>query len=118
VATRMPTPLELTKGDALGTLEIDHRCHNKLCVNPDHLRAATHKPCTGRSSGQQATAGNGSRVPVSSAVFTLSGGMAGTRRRTPGRGGTIPQPARSSPWLGRYWARRPIEAVKTYLELR
>lgn len=24
-------------------LEIDHACNNKLCVNPSHLRAVTHK---------------------------------------------------------------------------
>jgi len=23
--------------------EVDHRCHNKACVRPDHLRAATRK---------------------------------------------------------------------------
>lgn len=24
-------------------LEIDHKCHNTLCVNPEHLQAITHK---------------------------------------------------------------------------
>ena len=31
----------------LGTLndddQVDHRCHNRRCVNPEHLRATTHK---------------------------------------------------------------------------
>ncbi|QEA27073.1 hypothetical protein FGL91_00015 [Microbacterium sp. CBA3102] len=34
---------ELTHGDlARGTVP-DHRCRNRLCVNPDHLRPATAK---------------------------------------------------------------------------
>jgi hypothetical protein len=34
---------ELATGDVLGNREIDHRCHNRWCVNPSHLRPATHK---------------------------------------------------------------------------
>lgn len=31
------------KGDIPNGMEIDHICHNSLCVNPDHLRLATRK---------------------------------------------------------------------------
>ena len=31
------------KGPIPDGLEIDHKCNNKLCVNPDHLQAVTHK---------------------------------------------------------------------------
>lgn len=34
---------ELAKGPLLPLgLDIDHKCHNPLCVNPRHLRAITH----------------------------------------------------------------------------
>lgn len=29
--------------DLPSDMEVDHRCHNKRCVNPDHLRLTTHK---------------------------------------------------------------------------
>jgi hypothetical protein len=32
----------LTKGEVPEGLELDHRCHNRICVRPSHLRAVTH----------------------------------------------------------------------------
>jgi hypothetical protein len=34
---------ELATGEQLGDLQIDHRCHNKACCNPLHLRPVTNK---------------------------------------------------------------------------
>lgn len=34
---------ELVKGAIPEGMHIDHMCHNPGCVNPDHLRAVTHK---------------------------------------------------------------------------
>ncbi len=34
---------ELTNGPIPKGLHIDHLCKNKLCVNPDHLEAVTHR---------------------------------------------------------------------------
>ena len=31
------------KGPIPDGLELDHLCHNKLCVNPEHLEAVTHQ---------------------------------------------------------------------------
>lgn len=33
---------ELVSGEILPGLEIDHLCHNRACVRPDHLEAVTH----------------------------------------------------------------------------
>ena len=34
---------QAARGTIAASLEIDHLCHNKLCVNPDHLQAVTHQ---------------------------------------------------------------------------
>lgn len=34
---------EFTSGPIPAGMELDHLCHNRSCVNPDHLRPVTHK---------------------------------------------------------------------------
>lgn len=34
---------EQVNGEIASGMELDHRCHNRACVNIDHLRLATHK---------------------------------------------------------------------------
>ena len=33
----------LAHGECANNLVIDHKCHNKLCVNPSHLQLVTHQ---------------------------------------------------------------------------
>lgn len=40
---------KLYKGNIPEKFQIDHLCKNKLCVNPDHLEAVTHKVNTLRA---------------------------------------------------------------------
>ena len=41
--------------------EIDHRCHNRRCVNPKHLRVVTHKQNQENRAGAQRTSISGIR---------------------------------------------------------
>lgn len=34
---------EMSKGEIPAGMEIDHTCHNRACVKPDHLRVVTRK---------------------------------------------------------------------------
>lgn len=34
---------ELAQGEVIGEMFIDHKCHNRRCVNPKHLRKVTKK---------------------------------------------------------------------------
>lgn len=42
---------ELHKGEIGPGLEIDHTCHNRVCVNPEHLQVVTRKQNKENSNG-------------------------------------------------------------------
>lgn len=52
---------ELANGPILSDLEVDHRCHVRRCVRPDHLRLVTHKQNTENRSGAQRNSKSGVR---------------------------------------------------------
>jgi hypothetical protein len=52
---------ELLVGPVLAGVEIDHTCHVKDCVNPDHLRAVLHKQNQENRAGAQANSRSGIR---------------------------------------------------------
>lgn len=56
---------ELIKGQIKSNLDLDHLCHNRECVNPNHLEPVTHKENISRneskthcSNGHKFTEGN------------------------------------------------------------
>ena len=60
---------ELHVGEIPADREIEHRCHNTRCVNPAHLRIATHKENCENKAGAQ----RNSRTGVRGVVETRNG---------------------------------------------
>jgi len=52
---------EMEHGPIADGLEIDHKCHNRACVKPAHLRATTHKKNTQNREGAQKNSTSGVR---------------------------------------------------------
>lgn len=52
---------ELAYGDIPQGMDIDHVCHNKICVRPDHLRVATRKQNMEHRMGAQKNSTSGVR---------------------------------------------------------
>lgn len=52
---------ELLVGPIPEGMSIDHRCHNPTCVNPEHLRPATHKQNLENRAGARADSSSGVR---------------------------------------------------------
>jgi len=52
---------ELANGPIPAGLSIDHLCHNRGCVRPDHLRAVTHKQNHENRAGADANGRSGVR---------------------------------------------------------
>lgn len=48
-------------GEVPDGIELDHTCHNRSCVNPDHLRQATHKQNQENRTGAQSNSKSGVR---------------------------------------------------------
>jgi hypothetical protein len=51
----------LHRGTVPDGMRVDHLCHNKICVNPQHLRLATHKQNLENRSGPQGNSKSGVR---------------------------------------------------------
>jgi hypothetical protein len=52
---------ELLVGPIPDGMQIDHRCHNRSCVNPGHLRLATNKQNTENHQGARSDSSSGIR---------------------------------------------------------
>lgn len=52
---------ELANGPIPDGMQVDHRCHNRACVNPAHLRLATNKQNIENVSGARSDSGTGVR---------------------------------------------------------
>lgn len=52
---------ELTRGPIPDGMEIDHMCHNRSCVNPEHLRACGHAANGANRAGPQSDNTSGYR---------------------------------------------------------
>lgn len=52
---------ELSVAPLWDDMQVDHRCHNRLCVNPEHLRAVTQKQNNENHNGPQVGTTSGVR---------------------------------------------------------
>lgn len=51
----------LFRGSIPDAHDVDHKCHNRRCVNPDHLQVATHKQNMENQDGAHANSRSGIR---------------------------------------------------------